>query len=176
MAFFDAQPLFQGIRDIMQYGSGSTRSFSEGTFSGSYYNSLDPDAKSLRALVNTRVSPRLVAMERVSEKNTFINSNIQLLTIELEITVAHHLNAKHKLSDTDIDDIKALDLEAADKLFQALTYPGNLKQDSQGRDINLVSNKLKYLESEFGEINLSDDEPGLLESIHLFTGEIKTVC
>ena len=172
MAYMDPDAILTAVRDVIQEAHGNSRTITANTYEGDLYAALAKDEQSRRALVKPRAEARIVSVAR-HEASPPVKGNLGLYAIEIEVLLIRHLNFEHRTGDAARDDVRALAVRDADVLRQALEYPGNVTQTAGGTNTGLVSGMLRYVDSDVGDVELADGDPGLVTTTHTFTGTVK---
>ena len=168
MAYLNTDAILTAIRDVVEDAVGSARTIAATRFDGHLYSTLSDEEQSRRGLVRARVEARIISTKK-NPHSPAKPGNISLYDLLIEILVVRHLNATHRLDDATRDTARGLAAQDADVLRQALCWPGNLTVDSGTNLTELVSGKLKHLDSEIGEAQIGKDKPGLITSRHRFS-------
>jgi hypothetical protein len=158
----DFTTILTSLRMMLEAGNGDNLEIPATRFDGDLYATLELDEQSRRALVSPRIEARIT---RVTPFPSSPLEEYPLVRYEIgiEILVVRHGNDAHKLVNATRDDIKALAVQDADVICQALEYKW-----AQATD--LVSNRLTYVSSDIGDFELTDDGSGLISTVHSFTG------
>jgi hypothetical protein len=166
MATIDAAGLIARVREVLSEAAGSLRTIAGDTYGGEYYDGLDDDEASQRAMVRPRfdvvissVEPHPMAPPR--------NDSIGLYRVSVAVMVIRHISLDHQLTDATRDAARAAAVADADVVSQALEWPGNVHFSSASTRI--VGRKLDYLGSDVERFQLADDQPGIIETRHRFT-------
>lgn len=147
MALIAADAILTRIREACEDGVGSIRVIASTRYYGGAAFDLDDSEESLRGMERPRVEARIGQVRRHTSTPS-ITSNLALYELDVVVRVVRHLAPDHKLDDDLRDDVKALALEDADVLNQALTWPGNLTTTTGGTATGLISGMLRYASSD----------------------------
>lgn len=172
MAYANPDAILTAVRDVIESAAGSVLAVDVTRFSGDLYDGLLDDEESRRALVSPRAEARITAWEPHGASPLELATRTIYAT-EVSISVVRHLNQAHKLIDATRDAAKALAAQDADALAQALSYVGNVSEDSGSNATGIISGRLRFEGSDIGDVELDDDGPGLIRSTHRFSGFIE---
>jgi len=133
-------PVLTAVKEVLLGSTGATRTVPANTFQYGKHGGLTDTELAERAIVKPVFDVELLRAGR-SPTTTGIFTTWGLYELSLRVTVAYHL------SDEALDDAReiarALALDDADKILQALTYPGNVRQTSAGAATLLISGCLQ---------------------------------
>lgn len=166
MANLDVEAILTRIRGVVVDGLGSTRTIDATRFDSGNYKGQPEAEQSKLGMVNPRAEVRLVNMEAAKGITPSMPGDCIIYLLAFEISVVRHVDQYHKLTASARDSVNALAFTDGDLLAQALTYPGNVPSGSTG----IVSECLQYNGSSPGIVNLEEGKPGLIETVHRFTG------
>lgn len=170
MANINVAAIVTRVREVVDDGAGTLRTISSSRFGEKLFREM-PDANQSRLAVSgPKFDVRLTRIER--HPNTPpVGGSLALYNVEVEVTVARHLNVTHAIIDANRDTILAAAIEDGDHIAQALMYPGNLTQTAAGAATGLASGLLVF-DSSDSEVVLSDAAatPSLVRSTHRFRG------
>lgn len=170
MATIAAGAILTRIREVLQDGEGAVRALASGAYAGGLYESIAENAEAVRALTGPRIGVRFTGLERHPASPPRMGS-VQLLALEVEVTVARHFGAAEALDDTARDALQALAMADGDALQQALGWPGNMTATTGGAATGLVSGCLTYEGSDEGEIRYGQEgQDGVIRTTHSFSG------
>lgn len=167
MAYFAADAILTRVREVVEDSAGILRTVTVGRFAGDLSPGLPEQEASRRALVTPRFDVQMRNIDNAKVLNT-VNRQT-LWAVSVRIRVIRDMYVKHKLYDDVRDDVVALANQDGDILAQALSYPGNLASTSGGTSTGLVGGKLE-LETSTHTVNLDDNSPQFVETIHVFNG------
>jgi len=171
VANINTDAILTRIRAVIETAAGSLRTITANTYEGSVFDGLDDAEKTKRALYKPRADATITRIARNPGSPPMYGS-LALYDVGVEVLVVRALKPEHK-GDTDAanaarDDVKALAINDADVLCQALCTLGNLSAATTG----VVSGQLRYEETE-SEAFLDDDDAPRIETRHRFTGIVQ---
>jgi hypothetical protein len=166
MAYLDGKAILARVRELATDGAGVARVIAANRFDSGFYEGQSDSEASRGAIVRPRIEARLVSMEAAEAVGPMGPCSLAFYRFALEVVVIRHLSNEHRLGKASRDQARGLAMADGSALAQCLTYPGNLPQSSTG----VVSSCLEYAGSSVGRFDLRDDQPGLIETVHKFTG------
>lgn len=172
MANIDVTAILTAIREVCDTNAGTLRTISSTRFDGGVYEGLDDDTISTRAAVRAVFEPRLTGMT-LHPASPPESGSLAIYLINVEVSVYRHLDAADKLVDLTRDTARGLAFQDGDVLKQALGYPGNLAQTSSASPTGLIGENVEYKGSDLRRFDLDDNGPGLIETVHRFTGFVQ---
>lgn len=171
MATLDGDAIHTAIREVLEDGTGSVRTISSGRFGGGLYGGQDRRTRAFRALDKPAVETTIAGLRRHSASPPRIGS-VGLLELDIDVRIVRHATVESKLDDDVRDALKALAIEDADLVRQALEYPGNLTSTAASVATGIVSGCLTYSDSDV-EVDFTDDASAQIATTHRFTGIVK---
>ena len=169
MANINAAAILTRVREVVDDAAGSLRTISSTRFGESFYIEMSDDEQSRKAVSGPKYDVRMTGLERHPASSP-VNGSTALYNVEIEVTVARHLNVAHAVIDANRDTILAAAMEDGDHIAQALMYPGNLSTTTGGTSTGLASGMLQFEGSDTEVILGAASEPSLVRSVHRFRG------
>lgn len=169
MATIAANAIITAVRDVLDSAAGSLRTITAATFDGSAFAGLSDEEKSRLGTVRPNFDVRIAGIAPHGSAPPR-NNSLGLYAVRVEVVVYRHVGPVHKVTASTRDTAYAAAIEDGDAIAQALEWPGNLTQTSAAVATGLVGAKLMYDGSEVSRVDLRDDSPGLIETIHRFHG------
>ena len=173
MATWDAEKLLVRMREVLESGAGTLRTIASGLMTD-LPPGLTDEEQSRRGLVPLAtgagfpVSARIVSVKR-SLSSPPVIGNIALYDIEAEVAMVYPIVTKVTLTTSMRDQAFGIAASHADKVAQALGYPGNLTQTTAGASTGLVSGLLSYVGSSYAWAG-DAGKGGTLTARHRFKG------
>lgn len=165
MANLDTAAIIAQARSVLEEGAGDLRVIAAGTFAGKSNESLSDTEMSLRAAIKPRyrivVSPEGYAASHPAQV-----SDLAIYDVAVTITVIRNVPPVANDDDAVFDAIAAAAGNDADRVAQAMTYPGNMNAGG------IVSGQLQYRGS--GRVRVQypqgggAQQSGLIETEHRF--------
>lgn len=174
MAYLAASAIQTRVREVIQGAAASLRAITPGTYLGDSPEGEDDMGKARAAIEGARVEARVTRQSR-SPSNGSIMSNVALYEQEWRVRVIRILTRTSQISDTTRDAVKALAMQDADVLSQALGFPENLKTTTAGTATGIVSGLLTYRDSSSDIRGPIDDGASIIETDHRFTAIVKSI-
>ena len=135
-----ATPILTAVKEVLLGTLGTTRTITAGAFQYGKHGGLNDEELARKAFVKPIVDVQFLAAER-SPTTTGIYSSFGIYELALQVSVAYYLSAEPL--DSSRETARALALDDGDKIIQALTYPGNVRQTSAAVSTGLVSGLLQ---------------------------------
>lgn len=174
MAYIAGAAIVTRIREVLEDGRGTLRTITASTYEGQIYGPAAGDNESLIASVKPRVEASITSVER-HEASPPEMGNQAIYRLAIEVRLIRHLDDLHKVKDSVRDTAKAAAMTDADKVRQALGYPGNLTQTEAAVTTGLVSGCLVYEASSARVVLGPGETGGRIETIHRFTAAATSV-
>jgi len=163
-------PILSAVKEIILGESGAVRIVAPGTFQYGKHFGLNDDELARKALV-LPIFDVNIQTASPSPTTTGVFSSFRVYVVRLTVSVAYWLSSE--VLDDSRELARATALDDADRILQALTYPGNLAQTSAAVETNLVS---ACLQSDGGAaITREDPDQNLLITTMTFSGLVKVV-
>lgn len=160
------------IREVLLDGAGDLRTISATRFEGDLPEGLSESAQMMRGAVKARVEASVSSIERHPQSPPS-NGSVMLYVVGVEVRAVRTVLRIEQLVDADRDTLRALCIEDADIIRQALEYPRNLTATTAGTATGIVSGLLRYAGSETRTSRGIDQGTQILSTIHSFTGSVK---
>lgn len=171
MAYIKSAAILKRIREVIEDSAGSLRTVPAGRFAGDLPEGLSDDAALVRAASKPRVEAR-VAGYAPSESSPPLGGNLRIYDVDFEIKLIRIVTPLEQLSDDARDALHGLQLEDAEIVEQALSYPHNLQATSTGTATDLASGLLMHQATKFAVRKPIDEGAQPLETIMTFLGRV----
>lgn len=169
MAYIDPDAIIERVRELCTENAGTLRQIALNRFSGGAYEGLTDDELSRRAASTPRIDVRFLSQER-ADISPPITGNKLIYRFQLSVVITRHMHIEEKLTDATRDTARGLAWQDGDVLRQALCTPGNMAATEEAEDTGVISNALRYEGSDTTRFQLVDDQAGLIETEHRFSG------
>ena len=173
MAVWDAEKLLVRMREVLETGAGTLRTITPGLM-GDLPSGLTQEEEARRGLIPLAsgagfpVESRIVAVKRSAASPPVIG-NIALYDIEAEVRAVYPVVTRVTMTASVRDQVYGVAASHADRIAQALGYPGNLTQTAAGSSTGLVSGLLSYVGSSYAWAG-DAGKGGTLTARHRFKG------
>lgn len=137
MAYIKATAIVTRVREIVDEGLGSARTLAASRFGPGAHEGTDDQHLSFAGRASAKPAEVAIVAVRPHPQRLAITGSVQIHLIDIEIRVVRTLDFEARIGDGVRAAIRALAVEDASVLTQALEWPPNLATTSGGESTDL---------------------------------------
>lgn len=169
MATMAAAAILTRIREVIVDSRGTLRTVPSARFLGDLPGGLPDESELARSAEKPRIEASITRVA-VSPASPPVTGDLRLYDLTIEVRVIRALSSDEQVQDSQRDALRALAIEDADVLAQALCWPGNVLQTQALVATGLCSGILRYTGSEVSVRREVAQGAQIVETIHRFMG------
>lgn len=174
MPYAQFQRALTAIREALDSGGGSLRTVPTSRFTDDLHNNLSNEEQRRRGIRSDKPFRVDIVLMEPHEASPPITGDLVLYQVDFEIVVSRTVSVGEQVDADTMSTLRALAFEDADVIRQSLGTPPNLAQTSAALATDIAGGHLTYVNSRARVIGNASGTAQHLETIHRFTGVLKS--
>ncbi len=174
MAFAPFLNVLTAIREVLDANGGSIRQIPAARFTDDLDTSVGESEAQRRGIRADKPFRARISGMRPHPLSPPINGNVVLYQFDVTVTISRTIGVQEQVDSDLFATLEALAWEDADVIRQALCTPPNLETTAGSGATNILGGALKYVDSRGTPVPIKGDGAQRYESIHKFTGGLKS--